>query len=84
MNDFLRCCLQKNPKDRATAEQLLTHPWLNGVLEEDLVLEKYVEKALYRIKNGVVNEEEEEEDEEEEMVRLLNNTFTVYILTIIL
>ena len=65
LNDFLRRCLQKDPKKRATTKELLQHPWLNGITDEDLVLEVYIEKAQYRIENGI--QEEEEEDDEDEI-----------------
>ena len=38
---------------------------MNGISGEDLVLERYIEKAMYRIQNDVVDDEEEEEEEEE-------------------
>lgn len=30
LDDFLRKCLQTNPKDRPTTKQLLEHPWITG------------------------------------------------------
>lgn len=33
LDDFLRKCLQTNPKDRPTTKQLLEHPWIAGAPE---------------------------------------------------
>jgi serine/threonine protein kinase len=33
LDDFLRKCLQTNPKDRPTTKQLLEHAWIAGVAE---------------------------------------------------
>lgn len=40
---------------------------MNGISGEDLVLERYIEKAINRIKNGVVVDEEEEDEESEDL-----------------
>jgi len=55
-HDFLEECLQKRPSERSTPEELLHHPWLNGVYDAEWVLEKYIDKAQKRaadIKAGV-------------------------------
>lgn len=48
----------------------LQHPWLNGMSNEDLVLESFIEEALDRIKNGIPEEEPVEDSDEEYKVIL--------------
>ena len=34
IKDFLKCCLQKDPEKRMTAEQLMSHEWLKVMVDE--------------------------------------------------
>jgi len=35
LTHFLNCCFQRNPENRFTASQLLTHPWLSSESNPD-------------------------------------------------
>ena len=36
--DFLKSCFKKDPHFRATAEQLLSHPWIKNAKAEDITV----------------------------------------------
>jgi len=50
LHDFLSLCLKKNPAERATAEQLLQHPFLNITATKstmkNILMNIFVEKSL--------------------------------------
>ena len=75
MNDFLRQCLQKDPQKRPSAYELLQHPWLNGVREEDSILEKYINKASYRIKNGFDDDSSDEDSYEDDSESYIDDSY---------
>ena len=37
MKDFIKKCLTKNAQDRATAEELLQHPWIKIMVDQESV-----------------------------------------------
>jgi serine/threonine protein kinase len=76
MVDFLSHCLQKNPEDRATSEELLEHRWINDEVEQirefhsSPVLKKFFEEnieAIMKVRNG-----EDEREEKDEVTQLAN------------
>jgi serine/threonine-protein kinase OSR1/STK39 len=44
---FIHCCLQKNPRKRATAEELLKHKFFNKAKDEDYLVDNF----LYEVKD---------------------------------
>eukprot|EP01155_Anaeramoeba_flamelloides_P024646 Anaeramoba_flamelloidesa810687_63.p1 GENE.a810687_63~~a810687_63.p1 ORF type:complete len:170 (-),score=48.45 a810687_63:135-644(-) len=51
-NDFLACCLEKNPEKRPTAEELLKHPWIVKAKKTTVTLPDLIEKTkIARAKN---------------------------------
>lgn len=42
---FLRCCLEKNPKKRASPRQMLGHPWLVGQRTKKVNMAKFVHQC---------------------------------------
>ncbi|KAJ3323861.1 Serine/threonine-protein kinase 4 [Boothiomyces sp. JEL0866] len=66
-NDFVKCCLQKNPNDRLSAIELLKHPFItkNKTPENSKILQQLIDDALYRISNGFLQQESETETEDE-------------------
>lgn len=72
MVDFLSQCLQKNPEDRATSEELLEHPWIADEVEKirnyhsSPVLKKFFDENIEAIMN-FRNGETEEQDEKKEV-----------------
>ena len=57
--DFVKCCLQKDPKDRLTAEQLLKHPFISKAKDGDYIRNTLLSKLppigerLKRIKKQI-------------------------------
>lgn len=71
MVDFLSKCLQKNPEDRATAEELLDHPWIADEVDNirnyhsSPVLKKFFDEnieAIMNFRNGVGEEQDEKQE----------------------
>lgn len=46
LNDFLHCCLERDPSLRSSAADLLSHCWLSGVSAEEIVFEEYIDRCL--------------------------------------
>ncbi|GIQ80494.1 hypothetical protein KIPB_001300 [Kipferlia bialata] len=44
--DFLRRCLQKQPGSRATAEELLQHPFITNAQQDTVTLRRYAEREM--------------------------------------
>jgi serine/threonine protein kinase len=56
-HDFVRCCLQKDPKKRKSTEELLKHPFVTNCKSKQIILD-LLEEAK-KAKARVVNEERE-------------------------
>ncbi|KAI6177303.1 Sterile20-like kinase [Aphelenchoides bicaudatus] len=56
-NDFLDCCLKKNPNDRNTADQLKTHPFIKDATNPRPILELIYEKNADVQEEIIVDEE---------------------------
>lgn len=39
---FLKCCLEKDPKKRASPRQMLNHPWLVGQRTKTVRMDRFV------------------------------------------
>eukprot|EP01137_Pigoraptor_chileana_P012322 Opistho-2@4281 len=63
--DFIAKCLVKNPEERASAKQLLEHPFIKGAKGVS-VLSDVVEETLEIIALKGMNPSDSEDDEEEE------------------
>ncbi|KAJ6248561.1 serine/threonine-protein kinase hippo [Anaeramoeba flamelloides] len=51
-NDFLACCLEKNPEKRPSAKELLKHPWIVKAKKTTVTLPDLIEKTkIARAKN---------------------------------
>lgn len=42
---FLLCCLEKNPKNRASPRQMLRHPWIVGQSQKTVKMDKFVREC---------------------------------------
>lgn len=63
--DFVSRCLVKNPEERATASQLLQHPFIQSAKSVS-VLNSMIQEALNIMEEESTREDNEEEEEEEE------------------
>ena len=57
IKDFISKCLAKNPEDRLSALELLEHPWLDGHLADDEVVEEKqidIGLSLYTFKRSSI------------------------------
>lgn len=78
MVDFLSRCLQKNPEDRATSEQLLVHDWIKE--EVKYIQEHHTSPVLKKFFDDNIEEimkvrlgEEEDQDEKAEVIFCFHN-----------
>lgn len=55
-NNFIKCCLQKDPDKRPTAEELLKHKFLHKAVDSDYLVSEFlseVEDLKDRIDEGL-------------------------------
>mmetsp|Transcript_3239 Transcript_3239/g.5031 ORF Transcript_3239/g.5031 Transcript_3239/m.5031 type:complete len:553 (+) Transcript_3239:87-1745(+) len=78
MENFLSRCLQKNPDERATSEELLQHPWIvddvNKILSGEgcANLKKFFDDnidAVQRMRDGEEPPEDEKEEEKDRTIK---------------
>lgn len=51
LRDFINCCLQKDPKERASEIQLLAHPWILKYSQAEANLAGYFKTLLSFVQN---------------------------------
>lgn len=61
--EFLKLCLQKNMFERATAKDLLNHPWIKSALNNEDKLSKYKEDFMQEESNWDADFKEKEIDD---------------------